>query len=36
MHASATTALLVDVQPVLGETRLDNNKGTYPVIFSLG
>jgi hypothetical protein len=28
--------LLVDVKPVLGETFTSNNKGTYPVIFSLG
>jgi hypothetical protein len=26
----------VDVAPVRGETKLDNNKGSYPVIFSLG
>jgi hypothetical protein len=28
--------LLVDVAPVPGETKTDNNKATYPVIFSLG
>ena len=26
----------VDVAPVPGETRVDNNKASYPVIFSLG
>jgi hypothetical protein len=28
--------LSIDVKAVAGETRLDNNKATYPVIFSLG
>jgi hypothetical protein len=28
--------LSIDVKAVPGETRLDNNKATYPVIFSLG
>jgi hypothetical protein len=28
--------VLVDVQPVRGETNTGNNKATYPVIFSLG
>jgi hypothetical protein len=28
--------LAIDVKPVQGETRVDNNKATYPVIFSLG
>ncbi len=28
--------LLVDVKPVKGEARVDNNKGSYQVIFSLG
>jgi hypothetical protein len=26
----------VDIAPVKGETKVDNNKGSYPVIFSLG
>ena len=30
------TTLSVDVAPVLGEHNTDNNKGTYPIIFSLG
>ena len=30
------TTLSVDVAPVPGEHNTDNNKGTYPVIFSLG
>ncbi len=28
--------LLVDIAPVPGETKTDNNKGSYPIIFSLG
>ena len=28
--------VLVDVAPVAGEVKTDNNKGSYPVIFSLG
>ena len=28
--------LTIDVKPVQGETRIDNNKASYPVIFSLG
>jgi hypothetical protein len=28
--------VLVDVAPVKGEVKVDNNKGSYPVIFSLG
>ena len=28
--------LHVDVAPVKGEEHVDNNKGSYPVIFSLG
>ena len=30
------TTVLVDVAPVPGERNTDNNKGSYPVIFSLG
>jgi hypothetical protein len=26
----------IDVKPVQGETRTDNNHASYPVIFSLG
>ena len=28
--------LAIDVKPVPGETRTDNNQASYPVIFSLG
>ena len=30
------TSVSVDVQAVPGEHKTDNNKATYPVIFSLG
>jgi hypothetical protein len=36
VHFAEKHQLLVDVKPVLGETFTSNNKGSYPVIFSLG
>jgi hypothetical protein len=33
---AAKTNLKVDIAPVPGEAKIDNNSGTYPIIFSLG